>query len=358
MPSANLPRRSSTSNAPQTSAGNPPDASSESDERPAPVSAWQRFWHRYSAHGEFPLSSMSSIGVHVLLLLLVMLMTQVLTKPESQQLGVDVIRVGDEPEAAAGEMAGKPGDAGLTATQSDGEAVPAQPDAPPTEQLQTEVSPDESPTVNLSPGEEVKNEAAVAAQSAAATVRRAQQSLAQAKSRLAKNMNAGSGGLGTGGSGDGRTGSTPGAGGTGTTGRAARQGRWILRVRPISIENLLAQYESLGAVIAFPLNGERYRFFSKLTRHPPVSEVKTLAGEGRMYWVEENVQQISGLAEVLNTAMPAYILVFLPHELETRMVKMEHDYGNLSEDQIASTTFAVVQRGGGYDIIVEEQKAR
>lgn len=358
MPSAKPPRRSSTPNPAQATGGTSHDAANETDERPAPVSAWRRFWHRYSAHGEFPLSSMSSIGVHVLMLLLVMLMAQVLTKPESQQLGVDVVRVGDEPEAAAGEMAGRPGEAGLTATQSDSETVPEQTASPLVEQLQTDVSPDESPTVSLSPGAEVKNEAAAAAQSAAATVRRAQQSLAQAKARLAKNMNAGSGGLGTSGSGDGRTGNTPGAGGTGTTGRAARQGRWILRVRPISIENLLAQYESLGAVLAFPLNGERYRFFSKLTRHPPLSEVKTLAGEGRMYWVEENVQQISGLSEVLGVAMPAYILVFLPQELENRMVKMEHDYGNLSEDQIASTTFAVVGRGGGYNVIVEEQKAR
>lgn len=301
---------------------------------------------------------MSSIGVHVLLLLLVMLMAQVLTKPESQQLGVDVVRVGDEPEAAAGEMAGKPGEAGLTATQSENVSAPEELTVPPTEQLQTDVSSDEAPTASVSPGAQVKREAAAAADSAAATVRRAQQSLAQAKARLAKNMNAGSGGLGTSGSGDGRKGNTAGAGGTGATGRAARQGRWILRVRPISIENLLAQYESLGAVLAFPLNGERYRFFSKLTRRPPVSEVKTLAGEGRMYWVEENPQQISGLSDVLGTAVPAYILVFLPQELETRMVKMEHDYGNLSEDQIASTTFAVVQRGGGYDVIVAEQESR
>jgi hypothetical protein len=302
---------------------------------------------------------MSSIGVHLLLLLMVMLMAQALTKHEPQQVGVDVIRVGDEPEAAAGEMAGRPGDSGLTEAKSeDAATIPEPPEEPQTEELQTELTPDQPQAVAALPDAQVKREAARAAQAAASTARRAQQSLAQAKARLAKNMDAGSGGQGKAGTGDGRTGNTPGAGGSGTTGRAARQGRWILRVRPISIDNLLAQYQSLGAVLAFPLNDERYRFFSRLTQRPAHSEVKTLAGEGRMYWVEENVQQISGLAEVLGVAVPSYILVFLPQELEKRLVKMEHDYGNLSEEQIASTTFAVVQRGGGYDVIVEEQKAR
>jgi hypothetical protein len=46
---------------------------------------------------------------------------------------------------------------------------------------------------------------------------------------------------------------------------------------------------------------------------------------------------------------------FLPLKLEDRMLQMELSYKNLEEDEIASTHFEVVARGGGYDVIVVEQ---
>ncbi|HVA48388.1 MAG TPA: hypothetical protein VNH11_18625 [Pirellulales bacterium] len=327
-------------------------------ESPRPPSAWRRFWHRYSPNGEFPLSSCSSLAIHVLLVLLLLLMAKVLQKHERAAPGVDVVVVGDGPEAAAGLQAGGPGESSALAETSPTDSPqPADLAELPAEQLQTNVAASPS-TASLVADDAVSSEVSQAAQRAAQSAARAREGLARAKERLRKNMSQGGGGTAVGGSGNAAAGNSPGGGGSGATGRAARPGRWILRFRSVSVEDLLAQYAGLGAELAFPTQGDKFRFFYNLTSRPPLSRMQGLEKETRLYWQEANPQSLTGLTQYLGLPLVSYMLAFLPQNVEDRMARMEEAYAGLKEDQIASTTFEVVRRGGGYDVQVVEQKPR
>ena len=66
--------------------------------------------------------------------------------------------------------------------------------------------------------------------------------------------------------------------------------------------------------------------------------------------VEASVRTVMALS-------PEAMLAFLPVELEQRMLKMELAYkGAASEDDIIQTVFECVARGGGFDVIVVDQK--
>jgi hypothetical protein len=333
-----------------------PREGEQPDSPPRPPNAWQRFWHRYSPNGEFPLSSCSSLGIHVLLVLLLILMGKVLDKHQRPAPGVDVVQVGDEPNAAAGLQAGGPGERTSLAETAPADS-PSPVDLPrqPAEELQTQVVVDASQAALVS-DDAVSSEVSQAAQRAAQSAARAREGLARAKQRLQNNM--GGGGPAAAGGGNAAAGNTPGGGGSGATGRAARPGRWILRFRSVSVEDLLNQYAGLSAELAFPTAGDRFRFFYNLTLRPPPSRVQGLEKETRLYWQEDNPQSLTGLTQYLGLPLVSYMLCFLPQQVEDKMARMEEAYAGLKEDQIASTTFEVVRRGGGYDVQVVEQKPK
>lgn len=341
----------------QTSSPAAPDGE-QPDSAPRPPSPWRRFWHRYSPNGEFPLSSCSSLAFHVLILLLLVLMGTVLTKHDPPAPGVDVVQVGDDPDATAGLQAGGPGEStGLAETTPTDSTSPTDLPEDPTEKLQTDVASDTSQAPILST-DAVSSTVTQAASRAEQSAARARESLARAKDRLRKNMSQGGGGTAAGGPGNAGSGNTLGGGGSGATGRAARPGRWILRFRSISVEDLLNQYAGLNAELAFPTSGDRYRYFYNLTSRPPPSRMQALDKESRLYWQEDNPQSLTGLTQYLGLPLVSYMLCFLPREVEDKMARMEKAYGGLNEDQIASTTFEVVRRGGGYDVQVVEQKPK
>jgi hypothetical protein len=107
--------------------------------------------------------------------------------------------------------------------------------------------------------------------------------------------------------------------------------------------------------VAFPTSGEKFRYFSNLTAGKPTAELRDLANESRLYWVDEKPDSASAVGAALGVSGASYFLSFLPLSLEERMLKLELAYKGLSEDQIRSTRFAVVSRGGGYDVEVESQ---
>lgn len=340
----------------QSPSSPPADGDDAEPQQPEPVSPWRRFWNRYSPNGEFPLSSCSSLAIHVLGVLLLILMAKALQKQERPAPGVDVVQVGDDPDAAAGMQAGGEGASLGETSRSDAPSAAEIPEQP-TEELQTNVAADPSPELPVADNA-VSSQVVQAAQQAAQSAARARQGLARAKERLRQNMSQGDGGEGAGGSGGGNGGGSAGGGGSGVTGRAARPGRWILRFRSVSVEDLLDQYAGLSAELAFPTQGDRFRFFNNLKSRPPPSRLQGLEKERRLYWQEDNPQSLGGLTQYLGLAPVSYMLVFLPEAVEDKMARMEAAYAGLKEDQIASTVFEVVRRGGGYDVQVVEQTPR
>lgn len=337
----------------QTPSSPPADGDAAESQQPEPLSPWRRFWQRYSPNGEFPLSSCSSLAIHVLGVLLLILMAKALQKHDRPAPGVDVVQVGDDPDAAAGMQAAGGEGASLAETSRLDASSSAEMPEQPAEELQTDVAADPARELPIA-DDAVSSQVVQASQQAAQSAARARQGLARAKERLRQNMSQGAGGEGAGGSGGGNAG----GGGSGLTGRAARPGRWILRFRSVSVEDLLDQYAGLSAELAFPTQGDRFRFFYNLKSRPPPSRLQGLEKERRLYWQEDNPQALGGLTQYLGLAPVSYMLVFLPENVEDKMARMEAAYAGLKEDQIASTVFEVVRRGGGYDVQVAEQTPR
>ncbi len=145
-------------------------------------------------------------------------------------------------------------------------------------------------------------------------------------------------------------------GGGGGTGRAGRAARWVLRFNTSSPQNYLAQMGGLGAEVAFPQRGDQYVYFSNLDS-TPTKTVRDLAQENRIFWIDQNRGSFGGVAKTLGVPSAPMMLALMPTELEQRMTKLELAFkGAASEEQIIQTVFECVSRGGGYDVIVVDQK--
>lgn len=339
---------------------NAPSPDAPEAETTSGPSAWQRFWQRYSPYGEFPRSSATSMTLHLLVVLLLILLSGALVPRERTAPAVDVVEVGDDANAAPGEGGGLPaaGDELSASTASSGAETPL--GSLPNEEVNTAVQAPEVAEASSTPtAADLADEAARAGASASTVAEQARRSLDRAQQQLAENQNRqGGGGNAAGKGGTVSATGTGGGGGAGPSGRAARTGRWVLHFRHVSYDDLLAQYQGIGAELAFPMPNDKYRYFSHLTSKPPHSHLGDLSKETRLYWLEEDANTVTGLARALGITPTSYMLAFLPQSLEDNMLKRELAYGNLKEDQIAKTEFEVVRRGGGYDVIVVSQKPR
>ncbi len=112
----------------------------------------------------------------------------------------------------------------------------------------------------------------------------------------------------------------------GSAGRAARPARWVLQFQTKSTQDYLAQFEGLGASIAFPAQGNKWRFFPKPASNPSESTVKDLFNENRLYWIDERTANVTGVAAALGVPSGGVMIAFLPLELEEQMLKLEKSY--------------------------------
>jgi hypothetical protein len=64
---------------------------------------------------------------------------------------------------------------------------------------------------------------------------------------------------------------------------------------------------------------------------------------------------VAAVCRTLGIDVSPMMIAFLPLKLEDRMLQLELAYNNLGEDQIASTHFECVVRGGKYDVVVVHQ---
>lgn len=288
---------------------------------------------RYSSNGELPWSTVLTLAFHLVVILLIIVLTVKLQTPDRKPPTVDTVHVAEADSSAAGDA----GDT-LAADGNEGLEQSNQPEQPapvtpaPTEKIQ-EVEVDIKPiTPDAGP---VKADTSSAVQQANAAVSAAQ----NLKNKVGKNLGKGSGG----------------GGGSSATGRAARPSRWVLLYNSSSGADALAQFESLGAVVAVPDAGDRFRYYSNLTSSPPTSTTKDIKSESRLYWINEDPGACMRITQALGIASTPLVVIFLPLDLEQRMSDMELSFRNLEEDQIQSTRFELVRRGGGYDVIVSDQ---
>jgi hypothetical protein len=148
-----------------------------------------------------------------------------------------------------------------------------------------------------------------------------------------------------------------GGGGSGAgSGRPGRAARWVLRFNTKSAADYLAQFESLGAELAFPTSGDRWRFFSNLTKKPPTSSLRDLSSESRIYWTDDDAKVVADVCRELGIEPAPFMIAFLPVPLEQKMLELELAYEfQKQEDDIEQTVFVAVPWGNGYKVEVLDQ---
>ena len=181
-------------------------------------------------------------------------------------------------------------------------------------------------------------------QTADNAVKQARQAAAAAKAAAASALNDNLGG-------------TAGSGGSGGTGRAGRAARWVLTFNTSNPQDYLRQLGGLGADVAFPAEGGKYKYFTNLAG-TPTSSLRDLNNENRIYWMDE--RSFFEVAQLLGVSADVMI-AFLPGPLEEKMSKLEmaraRERGVSNEEDIIQTVFEYVNRGGG-DVIIVDQKLR
>jgi hypothetical protein len=294
------------------------------------------FWARYSPNGEFPISTAASTAFHTLLFALIGLFAIQLLPPDREPPAVVSVRVGPDPEAAKGEGDDSlPGETLETAAPSETpETTPEVKQAEKVEEVKQPVIEEKGPKPAVQ--EAVKQDE----QKVKDATRRSSSALDSAKEALQKNL----------------AGKQPGgAGGSGATGRAARPARWILNFNFNNVDEYLRQLEGLGATVAFPGAGDKWKFYNKPSSSPKQFETRDLSTESRLYWVNEDPSMAKQLANALGLSGAEFITIFLPVSLEEKMLARELEYMNLEEEDIASTRFQCVSSGSGYDVKVISQ---
>jgi len=292
-------------------------------------------YQKYSPNHEASYSGVLSCIFHFLMFFLIPLLATALKDPPPPEVAMDIVAVVDpDDQLSAGEGAADPSDSDVAAEAEPGGAPEESPETLP--DVENIVDVDEV-EVRDTLNEQNKETTREISETGAKAADAAEAASKVAKQALADNI-----------------GSKP-SGGASGAGRAARAARWVLTLTYTSARHELQVLGGLGAEIAFPLQGDQWRYFTNLAAKPTGS-VRTLDGESRIYWIFES--SFEHVARHLGVNNPSMMAAFLPVELEQRMVRLEKAENGAREEDILQTIFKAVQRGGGWDVTVISQKLR
>lgn len=159
---------------------------------------------------------------------------------------------------------------------------------------------------------------------------------------------------------DGTSGSGP--GGVGADSTRARTLRWVLRFR-VSGDDYVAQLSAMGAVIMVPLppENEKCLFISDLKNPNP-----RLATDGdfnrlgnQIKFSDTRPDSVRDVCRILGVRENAKSFwAFFPKGFEDDLSRKELNYRNRRSEDIEETIFRVINRAGGFDIIVDEQTVK
>lgn len=318
----------------------------------------ENFWQRYSPHHEFPISSGTSVALHVLIMGLLIFAALL-----ASWMGVASNPKPVETEVVRFKRGGGGGDPwGQGKAPGTGLAPP---DAPQVSQ-QTPMDnpllkePDPTPTLdpNKQPAPTIKvteTDPNRVVPQANTNVFASTNQMVDAKIRAKVRGGQGRGGTGSGGGmGTGMgtgTGSGTGTGGDATA-REKRMDRWVLQFDTTSGSDYLRQLKGLNAILAIPQDPEGNTFKIMRDLKPGgallTEDVESL---NRIYWIDSRPESVRDLMAVLGYRgpQPRFFVAFFPNDIEDKLVNMERSHlNNLSEEQIDaqySKTIFAVDRG-------------
>ena len=300
----------------------------------------EAFWVRYSPHHEFPLSTVSSFALHFLVLALLILAGWVALKlglaNQARPLPVDVVSL-----AGGGPDGTGPGPGGDPPRE---DVPPAGPNQPaPTVQAPTfpeNVLGDPLAVLaykNSDTGRRVLDVAGRSAEQLAALNKETRQRLWGALGDPGKAGN----GAGPG------TGPGPGPGNGRLSAQQRRVLRWTMVFNVTGGEDYARQLRALGAIIVVPEPDGQYKVIRDLEQRPAQGQMEDLAQFKTIFFVDDRRESVESLVRTLGLSrVPSYFIAFFPLAVENHLVKIEHDYKGLAEEDIYETRFEVVRDVG------------
>jgi hypothetical protein len=331
----------------------------------------ERFWKRYSPHGELPLSGVGSLALHALVVGTLVLWSWLLWNKFNNwkpSLPVDTVQFRG---GGGGNIHGV-GDAS-GAGQGLKEAVEAD---EPAQQKPADSTPTTLPQLPTAEAKRVESQFEPATaqrfisknrtQAMDAFVHLDEKARASFRPRDPDGVQPGKGqgGPGSGGGlGEGRgTGEGPGVGPgkARLTKREERMLRWSMRFSTQNGADYLSQLKGLGAILAIPVTdgpNPEYKIIRNLDQRPSKLLREDISKIQRIYWVDDKSPSVAGVMEALGLQgmRPSHFVAFMPEKLEKKLFEMELKYKGLREDQIHETKFEVVRGPGGYQPRVIDQ---
>lgn len=312
----------------------------------------ERFWQKHSPNQEFPISSLTSIALHVAAAVtLVFLFNFIINTRSDSSMPVELF----EGNADAGG-GGEPNATGNIGTAGTGRV----------ERATEEEIPKNAPIPNISMGAvpDVLRDLPDLPHNPEAN---RELDAAEAKNKLNRVAKSGTGGksVGQGGPGSGGgsgsghgTGSGPGTQ-PGTPGsiRQNRNRRWTLSFSTISGNDYLRQLNALGAILVAEYPDGNKQMYRQLGRSPVPAEPIDPELSNKMRWVDERPNFVAELSHAMGLERtPNFIKAYFPFKLENELLKLELAYRNRKEEEIDTTTFRVFLEGDRYRLVVSEQK--
>jgi hypothetical protein len=321
---------------------------------------------RYSPHHEFPLSTVISSGLHVLVIVLLIIGGILVAKlnwggdakpPPSNAVAM---------ESPAGGGGGNPN--GVGNGPGDGATGdPEAPDAPledPDEQVvvgkREQLQDAKKELLQLDEFKDEEGKRLIEEGGKEVT------KILNLKSDVRKKLNAGlAAGKGQGGSGSG--GGRGGGRGTGTgddvgpgTGdskkRAERPLRWTLIFNTRDGKDYRKQLQAFGAILAIPdpKSADGYLVIRDLEN--PKAHAEDIAKIERIYWIDDKPASVRSLSSALDMPPPGHFIVFFPREFEDKLLRLELGYRGKQEGEITETRFEVRRFENTYEPYVISQR--
>lgn len=313
----------------------------------------EEFWDKYNRRMEFPLATVATVFLHVLVGAILVYILVGLMESGEDRSGPDLklMQVGGIDDAGEGS-AGSGGQADPDVVR-DVDPYTAAREVLPTPQAINDAKKDVQKIVL----DDAQGKLPVAAPNAAA--------YSQLDDTVRKKLLGVGGQKGDGnqpGKGfDGTAGAGP--GGTGADSTRARGLRWVLRFRVAGGRDYIDQLRAMRAEILIPLppDDKKCILIPDLT-NPSAQRVATDADLKRLaskiQFADSRRDQVREVANSLGvpvTGQPKTFWAFFPKELEEELARKETSYRNRRAEDIEETIFRVTIRGGSYELVVDDQ---
>jgi hypothetical protein len=157
-----------------------------------------------------------------------------------------------------------------------------------------------------------------------------------------------------------------GPGGAGADSTRARGLRWVLRFRISGGRDYLDQLKAMGAEILVPLppDNKKCLIIRDLGSPRPVvatdADLNRLAG--KIQFSDNRAQPVREVLAELGVSAPGSqpkaFWAFFPKDVEEQLAHKEKGYRNRRAEDIEETIFRVAVRGGSFELVVDDQVAK